>query len=184
MTMNFSRRTLLRGTGVALALPWMESLLPRTAAAAAATAPVRYMPIYMPNGAPHFWVPTGQQLTSWQLGPVLDSLAALQSKVTVLTGLENGSAFNSNGGSSVEPSHGRQPGAWLCCVDAYAIRQKLNVTTDENSISVDQVMAGHANFAGSAIPSLQVGLSTVHSSCDTMGVCGSGCQCSLSRSVS
>ncbi|HEY3668925.1 MAG TPA: DUF1552 domain-containing protein [Polyangiaceae bacterium] len=182
--MNFSRRTLLRGAGVALALPWMESLLPRNAAAAAATAPVRYMPIYMPNGAPHFWVPTGQQLTGWKLGPVLDSLAALQSKVTVLTGLENGSAFNSSGGSSVEPSHGRQPGAWLCCVDAYAIRQKLNTTQDENSISVDQVMATHANFAGSSIQSLQIGLSTVHSSCDTAGVCGNACQCSLSRSVS
>ncbi len=180
----FSRRNLLRGAGVALALPWMESLMPRSAAAADATAPVRYMPIYMPNGAPHFWVPTGQQLTNWQLGNVLDPLTALKAKVTVLTGLENGSAFNSGGGSSVEPSHGRQPGAWLCCVDAYAIRQKLGVTTDENAISVDQVMATHANFAGSSIQSLQVGLSTVHSSCDSAGVCGNACQCSLSRSVS
>ncbi len=180
----FSRRNLLRGAGVALALPWMESLLPRSASAADAVVPVRYMPIYMPNGAPHFWVPTGQQLTNWQLGNVLDPLTALKAKVSVLTGMENGSAFNTGGGSSVEPSHGRQPGAWLCCVDAYAIRQKLGTTMDENSISVDQVMATHANFAGSAIPSLQIGLSTVHSSCDSAGVCGNACQCSLSRSVS
>ena len=180
----FSRRNLLRGVGVALALPWMESLQPRTAAAAGATAPIRYMPIYMPNGAPRFWVPDGQ-LTNWQLGSVLDPLTALKAKVTILKGLENGSAFNSDGSSSVEPSHGRQPGAWLCCVDAYAIRHKLNTTTDENSISVDQVMAAHPNFAGSALDSMQLGLSTVHSSCDSGPNCdNTSCQCSLSRSVS
>ena len=51
MTTNFfSRRTLLRGAGVALALPWMESLLPKSAIAAGTTAPVRYMPIFFLTG--------------------------------------------------------------------------------------------------------------------------------------
>src|SRR5882724_11303425 len=100
----FSRRTLLRGAGVALALPWMESLVPRTAGAAAGTAPIRYMPIYLPNGAPDFWAPTGT-LTSWNLGEILTSLTPLKSKVSIIAGLENGSAYNKDGSSGVEPSH-------------------------------------------------------------------------------
>jgi hypothetical protein len=180
----FSRRTLLRGAGVALALPWMESLVPRNAGAAAATSPTRYMPIYMPNGAPDFWVPQGT-LTNWQLGSILQPFTALQAKVNVLQGMENGSAFNKDGSNSVEPSHGRQPGAWLTCVDAYTIKAQLNTSLEANGVSVDQIMALHQVFAGkTALPSMQVGLSTVHSSCDGPCQGGAACQCSNSRSVS
>ena len=185
MNKIFTRRTLLRGAGVALALPWMESLLPRgaVAQAAAGVAPIRYMPIYLPNGAPDFWVPAGT-LTNWTLGSILDPLAALKSKVSVLKNLENGSAFNASGGSSVEPSHGRQPGAWLTSTDGYTVKHRLGTTLEANGISVDQVMALHAAFADSTMKSLQVGLSTVHSSCDAPCEGGGTCQCSVSRSVS
>ena len=185
MNKFFTRRTLLRGAGVALALPWFESLLPRgaVAQAAAGTAPVRYLPIYLPNGVPEFWVPNGTT-SNWTLGSILEPLSALKSKVTVLKNLENGSAFNDNGSASVEPSHGRQPGAWLTCVDGQVVRKRLGTTLEANGVSVDQVMALHAAFADSAIPSLQVGLSTVHSSCDGGPGCGAGCQCSVSRSIS
>ena len=179
----FSRRTLLRGAGVALALPWLESLQPRSAIAASGTAPIRYMPIYLPNGAPDFWVPNGTT-SNWTLGSILDPLSALKSKVTILKNLENGSAFNANGGSSVEPSHGRQPGGWLTCVDGYTVKHRLGTTQEANGISVDQIMAMHANFAGTPLPSMQVGLSTVHSSCDAPCEGGGSCQCSVSRSVS
>ena len=177
MTHFLSRRTLLRGTGVALALPWLESLMPRSAAAATSTPPTRYMPIFLPNGAPEFWVPNGTT-ASWTLGSVLEPLTDLKSKVTVLKNLENGSAFNSDGSSKVEPSHGRQPGAWLTCIDGATVKKKLGTNLEANGISVDQIMAAHAVFSGkTALPSLQVGLSTVHSYCD-------GQQCSNSRSVS
>jgi len=177
MTNFFSRRTLLRGAGVALALPWMESLLPRSAAAAAGTAPVRYMPIFLPNGAPELWTPTGTT-SAWNLGSILEPFGpALKAKMNVITNLENGSAFNASGGPSVEPSHGRQPGGWLTCVDAETVKARLKVA-EANGVSVDQVMAAHAVFAGkTSLPSLQLGLSTVHSYCD-------GKQCSNSRSVS
>ena len=178
MTTNFfSRRTLLRGAGVALALPWMESLLPKSAIAAGTTAPVRYMPIFLPNGAPELWTPNGTGST-WTLGSVLEPFGALKAKMNVLTNLENGSAFNADGSPGVEPSHGRQPGAWLTCVDAETVKKRLNTQLEANGISVDQVMAAHAAFSGKTpLSSLQLGLSTVHSYCD-------GKQCSNSRSVS
>jgi hypothetical protein len=180
----FSRRTLLRGAGIALTLPWMESLAPRSAGAAAATSPIRYMPIYMPNGAPDFWAPTGTA-ANWQLGEILSPLTALKAKVSIIAGMENGSAFNKDASNSVEPSHGRQPGAWLTCVDAYTIKAQLNTTQEANGVSVDQIMALHSVFAGKTpLASMQVGLSTVHSSCDGPCQGGAACQCSNSRSVS
>ena len=46
-----SRRTLLRGAGVALGLPWLEAMTPVKAFAAAARKnPVRMAVLYMPNG--------------------------------------------------------------------------------------------------------------------------------------
>jgi hypothetical protein len=183
MNRLFSRRIVLRGAGVALTLPWLESLiLPNKSAQAAGTAPKRYMPIFLPNGAIHdsknLWTPTQVGVgTAWTLSPILDPLTALKAKVNVLSKFENGSSFNADGGSSVEPSHGRQPGAWLTCVDPGAIRKEMNVG-EANEISLDQIMATHAAFKGkTALPSLQLGLSTVESYCD-------GQPCSNSRSIS
>jgi hypothetical protein len=108
---------------------------------------------------------------------VLEPLAALKSKLSVISNLENGSAFNKDGSNSVEPSHGRQPGGWLTATDAATVQARLKVA-DANGVSLDQIMAAHPAFAGkTAVPSMQIGLSTVYSSCD-------GRQCSISRSVS
>jgi len=179
-----SRRLVLRGAGVALTLPWLESLLPtKSAQGATGTAPKRYMPIFLPNGAIHndkdLWTPTGIGTAgAWTLSPILDIFpAALKAKMNVLSKFENGSAFNPDGSSHVEPSHGRQPGAFLTCVDPGTVRAKLGVG-EANAISLDQVMANHAAFKNkTSLPSLQLGLSTVLSVCD-------GQPCSNSRSIS
>lgn len=181
MNRLFSRRIVLRGAGVALTLPWLESLLlpnKSASAQAAGTAPKRYMPIFLPNGASENWKPGSVGVgAAWALSPVLDVFGPLKAKMQVLTNFENGSAFNADGGSSVEPSHGRQPGAFLTCVDPGVIRKEMNVG-EANEISLDQIMANHAAFKGkTALPSLQVGLSTVESYCD-------GQPCSNSRSIS
>jgi Protein of unknown function (DUF1552) len=176
-----SRRLVLRGAGVALTLPWLESLLPTKSAQAQAVAGVkRYLPIFLPNGASENWKPAQMGVgAAWSLSPVLDLFSpALKAKMNVLTNFENGSAFNGDGGSSVEPSHGRQPGAFLTCVDPGAIRKANGNVAEANYPSLDQIMAAHAAFKGkTALPSLQLGLSTVESYCD-------GQPCSNSRSIS
>ena len=176
-----SRRLVLRGAaGVAITLPWMESLLPtKSAQAQAVAAPKRYMPIFIPNGASENWKPLQVGVgAAWTMSPVFELMgAALKAKMNVLSNFENGSAFNADGGSSVEPSHGRQPGAFLTCVDPGVIRKNLNVA-EANAISLDQIMATHAAFKNkTGLPSLQLGLSTVLSYCD-------GQPCSNSRSIS
>jgi Protein of unknown function (DUF1552) len=175
MNRLFSRRTILRGAGVALTLPWMESLAPK-AARAADTIRKRYLPIYLPNGTADFWTPSSPgAAAAWKLSSILEPLTPLKSKVTVLTNMENGSSFNGDSSSSVEPSHGRQPGAWLTCFDPGAVRAQLGLT-EANYPSVDQRIA---KFLKGQTPfdSLQVGLSTTASFCDSQ-------PCSNSRTVS
>jgi len=175
---RLSRRTVLRGAGVALALPWLESLLPKSARAQAVPRPPRFIPIYLPNGAPELWKPASTGAGSaWQLSSVLEPLTPLKQWLTVISGLENGSVFNADGSASVDPAHGRLPGAWLTCVDAAAVRAELGAD-DANGISFDQVLASFAPLTqGTPLASLQVGLSSLESSCD-------GQPCSLGRSVS
>jgi hypothetical protein len=174
-----SRRTVLRGAGVTLALPWLESLAPRSVRAQAPAPRKRFLPILLPNGAHHFWTPLGSGTgAAWQLSSVLEPFSAvLKPKLTVITGLENGSVFDAEASPYVEPSHGRLCGSWLTCVDATVVRAELGVG-EANGISVDQVLAQHPQFLSQTpLPSLQVGLSTPLSLCD-------GEPCSSSRSVS
>src|SRR5882724_3342209 len=179
MSRYLSRRALLRGTGVALSLPWLESLAPRQLRAQTAEMRRRFLPIYLPNGAPDFWLPASAGSgDAWQLSSILEPFgASLKAKLNVVANLENGSVFNSDGTSHVEPSHGRLGGAWLTCVDAVSVRAELG-RDEANGISVDQVLAQHDAFNGKTpLASLQLGLSTPLSNCD-------GEPCSSSRSVS
>lgn len=179
MSQTFTRRWLLRGAGVALALPWFESLSPNEPRAQSRQLPRRFLPIYLPNGAHEYWRPVASgRGDAWQLSSILEPFgAALKAKLNLVTGLENGSVFFADGSAYVDQSHGRFAGAWLTCVDAVAVRAQLGLD-EANGLSVDQLLAQHESFKGkTTFDSLQVGLSTPFSSCD-------GQPCSSSRSVS
>lgn len=151
-----SRRTLLRGAGVALALPWIESLAPRGARAQAAAPSPRYVSLYFPNGTAAFWKPRGEGAgDSWQLSPILEPLAPMKRYVSVLSNVANYSPF----GGHVEPSHSNLGAStWTC--------MKPNGDgNNDNAISVDQVIANRIGFA-TTLASLQVGLSTLDSYTD------------------
>src|SRR3954466_16113314 len=97
---NWTRRQMLKGaTGVAIALPFLETLAPRKAHAAGAVK--RYIDVHFPNGTAPFWKPAGGGATP---GPprILAPLTPMKSKVTVISGIGNYSPF----GGHVEPSHG------------------------------------------------------------------------------
>ncbi|WP_169977349.1 DUF1552 domain-containing protein [Tautonia rosea] len=84
-----SRRTLLRGLGVAVALPWLEAMAPRRTRAAVPQAhPARFAFLYTPNGysQPTF-VPKGTG-TGWELTSALEPLAPVRAHVTLVTGLD------------------------------------------------------------------------------------------------
>jgi hypothetical protein len=88
---QLARRTLLRGAaGVAIALPFLEAMLPRRAAAATATTK-RFIVMFSPNGTiPSNWIPTlgatGAE-TDFSLSPILAPLAPHQADIVIVQGL-------------------------------------------------------------------------------------------------
>jgi hypothetical protein len=82
-----SRRTFLRGTGVALALPWLEAMRPALGAAAGAEVPRRMVAIETNMGIlPQFFFPQ-QAGFDYDSTPYLDKLAAHRKKLTVFSGV-------------------------------------------------------------------------------------------------
>lgn len=139
-----SRRRFLRGAGVALALPWMESLPLR--AAVSNKPPVRFACVYFSNGVEpaHWWAKgTG---ASMELGPVLQSMNPHRADINFLRGLYNHQAF-----ISTSPHLGRMPN----------MLSGATVSLDPNVIqagmTMDQVMARQIG-SRTAIPSLALGI--------------------------
>src|SRR5882724_9992483 len=97
---KLSRRTFLRGVGVTMALPWMESLTvwgdePRLAPPAS-EAPVRLAVLFAGNGfhSKEWWAKgEGKQM---ELGKVLAPLSDLREKMLFIRGLYNAEALKGN----------------------------------------------------------------------------------------
>lgn len=87
-----SRRTVIRGAGgVALALPFLDVMRPRLAKAA--TAPKRFVVFFSANGMiKDQWQPTGTE-TAFTLSPILMPLAAHQSDLLIMRGLNNEASY-------------------------------------------------------------------------------------------
>jgi hypothetical protein len=81
-----SRRNVLRGAGVALALPWLESLAPRVARAQMPPPRRTFVAMYFPCGVAELWKPQATGVgDAWALSPILEPLAPLKSLVNVLS---------------------------------------------------------------------------------------------------
>ncbi len=85
---SLPRRTVLRGIGATLSLPFLEAMVPVMSRARAAGKPVnRFLAFYVPNGmAMPYWSPKGEG-TSFELSPILEPLAPFRNKLLVLSGL-------------------------------------------------------------------------------------------------
>ena len=84
-----SRRTFLRGAGVAMSLPWLDAMRPAFSAESAAATPRRMVAIETNMGIlPQFFFPeqTGRDYT---LSPYLERLAAHRDKFTVFSGVSH-----------------------------------------------------------------------------------------------
>jgi len=148
-----SRRHFLRGAGVALALPWMESLPllgaegAKPAAKAVSTKPpTRFATIYFSNGVePIHWWAKGSG-ASMELGPVLEPMKPFREDMTFLRGL-----FNKQAVLSSSPHLGRMPN----------LLSGATVSLDPADIRVgttfDQILAQQIGNQ-TAVPSLALGI--------------------------
>jgi hypothetical protein len=175
MTTAMSRRTVLRGLGAAVALPWLEAMGPLTGwAAGAATArpaPNRMAFVYVPNGKnmPD-WTPRGKG-PALELTPILEPLRAVKDDILVLTGLTADKARPNGDGPG---DHARAMAAFLTGCQP----RKTDGTDIRAGISVDQVAAARVGDE-TRLPSLEVG-------CDQGGMagnCDSGYSCVYSSAL-
>ena len=91
---HLSRRTFLRGAGVTVALPFLESMLPaQTPLASSASAPkIRFAGIFFPHGmAPGHWVPKSEG-SSFDLPFIMEPLRPVLDQSIILSGLHSRSA--------------------------------------------------------------------------------------------
>ncbi|MGH9658545.1 MAG: DUF1552 domain-containing protein, partial [Bryobacteraceae bacterium] len=82
-----ARRTVLRGLGTTVALPFLDAMAPVRGRAAA--KPVhRFQTFYVPNGmAMEYWSPKGEG-SAFDLPPILEPLAPFRNQVLVLSGIK------------------------------------------------------------------------------------------------
>jgi hypothetical protein len=87
---SLPRRTVLRGMGATIALPFLEAMAPvLTLRAHSASKPVhRFQTFYVPNGmAMEYWSPKGEG-SAFELSPILEPLAPYRNQLLVLSGLK------------------------------------------------------------------------------------------------
>ena len=86
LTKSLPRRTLLKGIGTTLALPFLEAMLPPLRAA---TKPIhRFQAFYTPNGmAMEYWTPKGDG-TALELNTIMEPLAAYKDQMLVFSGIK------------------------------------------------------------------------------------------------
>ena len=126
---SLSRRTVLKGAGVSIALPLLDAMIP--AGTALADTPAAVKPrlgfVYFPHGAVQkYWDPVGTG-RDFKFSPILKPLEPLRDYVTVVTGLRNKPAESSN-------PHGIVEETWLTCLPP-ADRK----ATGDEGVSVDQL---------------------------------------------
>lgn len=171
-----SRRTMLKGLGTAVALPWLDAMLPIPLLASSskprAVPPRRMAFFYVPNGM-HMqdWTP-GKEGADFELPETLQPLQGVKDKVLVFSGLALDKARPNGDGPG---DHARAMSSFLTGVQI----KKTNGADIRCGISVDQVAAmkiGHKT----KLPSLEIGTEGGRQS----GNCDSGYSCAYSSSIS
>src|SRR6266581_5192627 len=131
LTKSLPRRTVLRGLGATMALPFLEAMLPAFSlrGRAAAKAVHRFQTFYVPNGmAMDYWLPKGEG-TAFELSPILEPLAPYRNQMLVLSGIK----------TSWNYIHAGASGSFLTGT-ARGGRNEIEIIAD---VSIDQLLARH-----------------------------------------
>jgi hypothetical protein len=181
MKSALSRRRFLRGLGIGIGLPVLESMVPLNKALAAATpklavahdgAPLRTAFLYVPNGVNVAkWKPVGEG-ADYQLGETMAPLAGMKEHFQVLSGFEQRHGWaNGDGGGD----HARANATIL----TGARPKKTSGSDIRLGVSVDQFAAQHIGD--------QTRFASLELSCDGVrksGACDSGYSCAYQFNVS
>src|SRR4051812_32983827 len=156
---HLPRRTFLRGVGVSLALPLLDSMIPaRTLLAQTAARPVTRLGfVYFPHGAiMKSWTPAAEG-AGFEFTPILQPLEPFRNQLNVVTGLAHAAA-------DTTAVHSLSPTTWLS-----GVRPKATQGVDAYAgITADQI-AARAIGQGTSLPSMELATEDVSGligSCD------------------
>jgi len=168
---SIPRRSLLRGLGATVALPFLDAMLPALATVKdKLEIPRRLSIVYAPNGMNmKKWTPTSTG-NSYGLTPIMEPFSAYKDQMTVLSGLANKAGYALPGEGESAP-HERAGGVFLT-----GVHPKREGQT---GISMDQIIARELGKK-TQLASLELGL---HSS-DAVGQCEKGWSCAYISTLS
>src|SRR5881396_326992 len=144
---HVSRRMVLKGIGVSIALPLLDAMNPAATAWAqtpAASTPKRLAFVGFPHGAiMDRWSPK-QAGTDYEMSPILEPLAPFRKDLTIVSGLRNKPAETPEPHAYIEPT-------WLTCVKPW----DFGVNGPDAGVSADQFAARHIG-RDTRLPSLEL----------------------------
>jgi hypothetical protein len=170
---HIARRTFLRGAGVTLALPLLESMVPAlTPARLTAASPVRrFVGIWHPHGAsPGYWSPL-QAGRDFEFSFITKPLEAFRNRVVLISGLDMPEAM----ATTDEPGGDHARGAVLLS----GSRPRRNAVSPFLGITVDQHIANKYG-QDTILSSLQLGVEDT----GNFGNCNWGYSCAYTNSIS
>lgn len=168
MTIQISRRTMLRGAGALIGLPFLDIMRPVRANAASHSMTGRPA---LPHRVAFFYAPNGMHMPAWTpqetgasfaLPPTMEPLRDLREKVNVLSGLGlDGARAHGDGPGD----HARAVASWL--TGAHPV--KTSGAGIRNGTSIDQMLAELTSAGTMRLPTLEAGMegSTPAGDCDS-----------------
>ena len=163
------RRTILRGLGTALALPFLDSMVPALSALTPGATPLRFGAVYVPNGMPiKDWMPSTTDGTL-EITPVLKPLEPLRDYVTVYGNLTRAGGKNAT-------DHAVSSAGWLSGV----VAKRTEAEDASLGVTLDQVLARHIG-QDTPFPSLEF---ATEDFAGYIGGCVPGYSCTYMNTIS
>jgi Protein of unknown function (DUF1552) len=182
---HIPRRAFLRDAGVAIALPFLESMIPAMARAGAPTPKTRFVALFSPHGwAPTFWADNrtegleGLKIEKPEqrnvgLGFIHQPLAPWRNQVTIVAGLDATAAMAPAGTTGGD--HDRAAASFTGFPPKKTTGADIRCGT-----SIDQMIAQKYGQE-TLLPSMQL---AIEDPAANTGVCGYGYSCAYSNSIS
>src|ERR1700726_1793169 len=171
------RRTFLRGAGVTLALPLLESMVPAATALAqtpaAGSSKPRFVGLFVPHGmAPGYWIPE-KEGSDFEFKFCFKPLEPFRNQVALISGLHSRSAEPPPGATGADH--------WVAAAFLCANKPKKTAGADVYAgTTIDQMIAqkiGRDNL----MPSMQLAVEDPGANSSN---CGEGYSCTYTNTIS
>ncbi len=186
---HIPRRAFLRGAGVTLAFPLLDSMIPAQtplSKTVAAKIPTRFTGIFVPHGmAPGYWIPPSATLEPGKMlsiMEVLDKVVDDKGAVVRESLLNNTVIMSGLWSKSAEPPPG-VTGAdhWVAAAYMCATKPKKATGADIlDGMTIDQIIANKIGLE-TPVPSLQMAIEDPGANSSN---CGEGYSCAYTNSIS